>query len=123
MSEKPIKPKSTCNKLKNVFLWYDCNNTVGGWTPTFHSDNIISRLCWGCLLILGNILTYQSIVKSFERYFEYNIVTTVESQFQKNGLVLPAIAICNSNRVHCRNLYNVINDTKQVTKDESNGFF
>ena len=41
-----------------------------------------------------------------QKYLQYNIVITSEEKYHLNGITLPAVTICNSNRVHCRNLYN-----------------
>ena len=100
--------------VKEVVKWFDRNTTLGGWTPAFHSDNNLSRAMWTVLLILGLALTAYSICMAFLRFFQYNIVTSTDIVYMKSGIDLPAVTICNSNRVHCRNLYNVIRDNEMV---------
>ena len=103
-------------RTKEVLQWFDQNNTLGGWTPSFHSDNKISRIFWTILFLIGVALTLWSIRAAFERYFDYNTITSVElvSVDSNIGVPLPAFAICNSNRVHCKNLFNVIYKIEKV---------
>ena len=84
-------------RTKEVLQWFDQNNTLGGWTPSFHSDNKISRIFWTILFLIGVALTIWSIRAAFERYFEYNTITSVElvSVDSNIGIPLPAFAICN----------------------------
>ena len=107
--EKGKRQKS----LKEVFKWFDENTTLGGWAPAFHSDNKLSRAFWTILLLIGASLTLWSIWQAFHRYFKYNTVTAIEQDF-RDYITLPAVTICNSNRIHCRNLYNVIYRNEQV---------
>ena len=104
-------------RTKEVLQWFDQNNTLGGWTPSFHSDNKISRIFWTILFLKGVALTLWSIRAAFERYFEYHTITSIDlmSVDSNIGIPLPAFAICNSNRVHCKNLFNVINNIEKVS--------
>ena len=91
--------------MKAVLKWFDKNNTLGGWDPAFHSDNKVSRFCWLILFLSGSGLTIMAICQTVQQYFMFQTKIIIEQFYQENGLTLPAVTICNSNRVHCRNLY------------------
>ena len=46
-----------------------------------------------------------AIQQTVQQYFMFQTKIIIEQFYQENGLVLPAVTICNSNRVHCGNLY------------------
>ena len=91
--------------MKAVLKWFDKTNTLGGWDPAFHSDNKVSRFCWLILFLSGSGFTLMAIQQTVQQYFMFQTKIMIEQFYQENGLVLPAVTICNSNRVHCGNLY------------------
>ena len=91
--------------MKAVLKWFDKTNTLGGWEPAFHSDNRVSRFCWLILFLSGSGFTLMAIQQTVQQYFMFQTKIMIEQFYQENGLVLPAVTICNSNRVHCGNLY------------------
>ena len=98
-----------------VARWFDKTNTIGGWEPAFHSDNLISKFFWLSLFVAGCYFTILGVKTSIDQYFEYNTLTKLDFDYpQPSKLTLPAVALCHSNRVHCSNLYHVINDTLEV---------
>ena len=97
-----------------VIRWFDRTNTLGGWTPSFHSDNCLSKVFWFILFIMGTYLTLEGVNDSIVQYYERNTLTKIEnSYFTPARLNLPAVAICHSNRVHCGNLHKLIVNTSE----------
>ena len=121
MIKKEGAMRNLKGKLIEVLQWYDRSCNVAGWSRAFHSDNKLSKFIWTCLFMQGICLTILSVNKAIQRYYSYSTITTMENDFQQS-IALPAIVICNSNRVHCGNLYNVINSTVQVKQSKVDSF-
>ena len=76
-------------------------------------DNKKSRIFWFILFHIGLGLTIWSVWLTFVSYFEYKSLTKISYEYP-SSLEMPAISICNSNRVHCYNLYNTIINIPEV---------
>ena len=115
MLRKEQKPKDTVGKkYKNTWKWFFQNNSIGGLDHVTNADNIVSRVFWLILFLAGAGLTTYSTYNTIMNFFKYNTLTSVTME-NHPLLQFPAVTICNSNRIHCGNLYALITNTTAVS--------
>ena len=102
---------------KDVFAWYWNFTSLAGFTQCRDTDTLISKAFWFILAITGWALTSYSTLMTIKSFLEYETVTktnlTTGTVF-KTKLHFPSVTICNSNRVHCGHLYDLILKCEQV---------
>ena len=119
MEKKTLNKNSLSSRLWNVCKWFDTHTTLGGWEPAFHRENKLFRCLWFLIFLLCvygtvwglyNTITYQ--------FLAFNTIISVfyDYPFQ---LELPAVTICNSNRVHCTNLHKHILQVREYYSENT----
>ena len=109
--------KRYCNKtLGDVLIWGYEFTSVAGITQFRSTDCKISKCFWFVITIAAALATSFTVFKAFSSYYKYDTVTTVGIKSEITT-VFPSVTICNKNRVHCRNLYNLIRNCTQVMID------
>ena len=102
------------DRAKSVLLWFHRNNSIGGLACSCNADNQKSKAYWFVLFVIGSGLTTMGVWTTVAQYLEFNSLTRISYKFQSK-LTMPAVTVCNSNRVHCYNLYETIrNISSQV---------
>ena len=99
--------------VSGVFVWFSRFTSIPGFSQARESDNKCSRLAWAILFILGVCATILGVKTSIASYLEYRSVTTITNEF-KSTLMFPSVTICNLNKVHCGNLYEMIARCEKV---------
>ena len=99
--------------LCQVLKWFRRTNTIGGLSTTLNADNKKSGVFWFILFSTGLVLTSFNVWQTFNEYFEHKSLTKISTEYPSH-LGMPAVSICNSNRVHCYNLYDTINEIPKV---------
>ena len=99
--------------MKEVYEWFKDFSSLGGYTQYVASKNSASKCFWMVLTLFGLVITLYSIERTFVGFFDYNVTTSVG--ISDNGtLLFPTVTICNTNRVHCGQLLNTINNCQEV---------
>ena len=102
---------------KNVFAWFWNFTSLAGFTQCRDTDTVISKGFWFILAITGWVLTVFSTYSTIQSFLTYETVTKIVEETGtvfKTDLVFPSVTICNSNRVHCGHLYDLIYKCEQV---------
>ena len=109
-----VKGKTRCKyRALCVVKWFLRTNTMGGLTSSYHADNSKSSVYWFVLFLIGFVLTWMGISSTTIEYYKHNSLTKISYEYP-GELTLPAVAICNSNRIHCYNLYDYIKAIPEV---------
>ena len=109
--------KSYCNKsLGDVLRWGYQFTSVAGITQFRSTDCKTSKCFWFVITIAAALATSFTVFKAFCSYYKYDTVTTVSIKSEITT-EFPSVTICNQNRVHCRNLYNLIRNCTKVMID------
>ena len=99
--------------ISGVFSWFSKFTSIPGFSQARGSDNKYSRCVWAVLFVVGVILTIYGVKSSISNYLEYRSITTVTTEPQ-SILEFPSVTICNLNKVHCGNLYDMIARCEKV---------
>ena len=99
--------------VSGVFVWFSRFTSIPGFSQARESDNKCSRFAWAILFIMGVCATILGVKTSIASYLEYRSVTTITNEF-KSTLMFPSVTICNLNKVHCGNLYEMIGRCEKV---------
>ena len=117
MMSTGVKGKARCKyRALCVVKWFLRTNTMGGLTSSYHADNSKSSIYWFVLFMIGFVLTLMGISSTIIEYYNYNSLTKISYEYPRE-LTLPAVAICNSNRIHCYNLYDYIKAIPEVCRN------
>ena len=114
ISQRSIQGETEGEKSRNVLEWFVKFTSIGGFTQARDSDNKLSRLAWTLLFLTGLILTIWGIVVLVISYCEYKSITNIDLGHNSSGMMFPAVAVCNQNRIHCGHLYDKIIFCSQV---------
>ena len=110
---KMVSKNKPETKSSRVLLWFLRNNSIGGLSSSYTADNRKSRLFWVILFLSGCGLTLYGVHQTLTDYLQFNCLTKISYEYPKT-LRMPAVTVCNSNRIHCLNLYNLIRGIPQV---------
>ena len=103
--------------VKNVLSWYWNFMQLPGFTQCRDTDTLISKAFWCCLAITGWTLTAISTYTTIDSFLQRETITKTDfvtgTVFQTKR-VFPSVTICNSNRVHCGHLYDLILECEKV---------
>ena len=88
---------------------------VGGFVQARDDNAFIFKLMWFAVFLAGFVYTGFSIIALYQDYTDYNVITTVKNEYQ-DKLEFPSVVICNSNRVHCGNLHEMIEKCHRVSR-------
>ena len=113
-SKRVFQGVSAGDRSRKVLEWFVKFTSVGGFTQARDSDNKLSTLIWTILFLAGLTLTIWGIVGLVISFCEYNSITNIELGHKSSGMVFPAVAVCNQNRIHCGHLYDKIILCSQV---------
>ena len=110
------KNGSSCseNKIFGVLNWGYEFTSIAGITQVRASDCKISKAAWFLLATFGIAFTAHTVRKCVQTYMAHENETTIDIR-SKFEIDFPSVTICNNNRVHCRNLYNLILNCTKVT--------
>ena len=99
--------------MKEVYEWFKNFSSLGGYNQYVLSENFASKFFWMVLTLIGLGITFYSIERTFHGFFDYNVITSVGIS-DNATLLFPTVTICNSNRVHCGQLHDKINNCIKV---------
>ena len=102
--------QSLWQRLVSVVRWFYHNNSIGALSTACQTQPTLSRLFWLLLFLMGAGLTFYGISETTKNYNNNRYTTSTAYQY-KSKMMLPAMTICNNNRIHCTNLYQVIINT------------
>ena len=105
--EKDFKKRPLYSKIVNILDWGYHFTSLSGVTQVRDTDCKISKASWFLFAILGLGLTCYLVTNCFQSLLAYETETTIDI---RNPLEVefPSVTICNQNRVHCGNLYQLI---------------
>ena len=110
--KKEFENRPFKSRIAKVLDWWFHFTSLSGVTQTRDTDCKLSKASWFVFAILGFGLTCYLVTNCVEGYYAYLTETTIEISSPLE-VEFPAITICNENRVHCGNLYNlIVNCTK-----------
>ena len=110
--KKEFENRPFKSRIIKVLDWWYHFTSLSGVTQTRDTDCKLSKASWFVFAILGFGLTCYLVTKCVEGYYAYLTETTIEISSPLE-VEFPAVTICNENRVHCGNLYNlIVNCTK-----------
>ena len=101
------------HKIIHVFKRFYEFTSIGGITQIRDSHSKSSKCTWLILTIFAMLLTIVLVNRSIETYLNYETVTKIRMRSDLK-LDFPSVTICNQNRIHCRNLYNLIQSCTAV---------
>ena len=100
-------------KIIDVIKWsYEFCSTAG-ITQAKATDCKISKAAWIIIFLVGTGITYWSMIKCLQGYLSHGHVTSMDIKSEAR-VDFPSVTICNQNRVHCLNLYNLIRNCTEV---------
>ena len=80
---------------EHLINWATSSSNVG-ITNIFRNRNVIIKLIWLCFTLLSTVYCIYSIVQSIQKYYQYDVVSQIESVYQ-NPIDFPMITICHGN--------------------------
>jgi hypothetical protein len=111
------KKENSCNKnrITGVLKWGYEFTSISGITQFRATDCKISKWAWFLLATFGILFTAYSVKQCVQTFLDHNTKTAIDirSEFE---IDFPSVTICNQNRVHCRNLYDLIRNCTKVKK-------
>ena len=107
---KPRPLKSVCE----IITQYAGFTTIGAVSHAKNATCHYTKAYWIIILLVGYTMTYYATILTFLDYFEYNTMTSVSVVSEEEKFEFPAVTICNSNRIHCRNLLHAIQVCEKV---------
>jgi hypothetical protein len=105
--KKPGKKLGTV--AKEVHQWYLGFTSIGGLSQFSSNDLTISKIFWFILFVIGAVLTVIGFVTVVIDILAYQVTISVTLE-QRASLPFPGVTLCNQNRVHCGNLYDMVQD-------------
>ena len=114
---RQIEEKYRKKTSKYVFSWFWNFTSLAGFTQCRDTDTLISKGFWFILALTGWSLTSYTTYSTILSFLAYDIVTktTFETgQVFQSNVTFPSVTICNSNRVHCGHLYDLIYKCEKV---------
>ena len=109
------KTASFCfkNKIAGVLKWGYEFTSIAGITQFRTTNCKVSKCAWFLLATFGILFTAYTVIQCVQGYLAYKTETTINirSEFKMD---FPSVTICNQNRVHCRHLYNLIQNCTKV---------
>ena len=102
------------SKISKILDWWYHFTSLSGVTQVRDTDSKLSKASWLLFAILGFGLTWYLVTKCIEGYFDYLTETTIDIS-KPLEVEFPAVTICNENRVHCGNLYDLIVNCTKVS--------
>ena len=104
------------SKICKILDWWYHFTSLSSVTQVRDTDYKVSKASWFIFAILGFGLTCYLVTKCFEGYYAYQTETTIDIS-NPLEVEFPAVTICNENRVHCGNLYDlIVNCTKVIIR-------
>ena len=115
--DNEFENRSLKSKITRILdSWYHFTSLTG-ITQIRDTDSKLSRASWFIFAIAGFGLSCYLVTKCIEGFYAYQTETTIDISSPLE-VEFPAVTICNENRVHCGNLYNlIVNCTKVITSD------
>ena len=113
------KRSSVClgQRIINVWKWFYEFNSFAGISQIRTTDTKISKFVWLILFVLALGLTSFLVFQSLDTYLKYDTVTTINVRSEPR-IDFPSVTICNQNRIHCRHLYNLIQNCTKVRRKD-----
>ena len=114
---KQTEEKYRKKTSKYVFSWFWNFTSLAGFTQCRDTDTVVSKGFWFILALTGWALTSYTTYSTILSFLAYDIVTktTFETgQVFQSNVTFPSVTICNSNRVHCGHLYDLIYKCEKV---------
>ena len=114
---KPTEEKYRKKTSKYVFSWFWNFTSLAGFTQCRDTDTVVSKGFWFILALTGWALTSYTTYSTILSFLAYDIVTKTTfktGQVFQSNVTFPSVTICNSNRVHCGHLYDLINKCEKV---------
>ena len=119
MTDPKENHKSQKKAVLDTCKWFLNFTTSEGITQVRESDNGFSKWAWSLLSAIMFALTIYAVVSSVHGYFQYANTTKIRfigRAGQQTNVKFPSVTICNSNRVHCGHLYEMIRNCTEVSK-------
>ena len=114
MLSHEVKSNSFRQEIISISKWFYNFTSIAGITQMRTTDTKSSRCIWLLLAIVAVGFTSFLVQQTVENYFSYNTVTTINIR-SESKLEFPSVTICNQNRIHCRHLYNLIQNCTAVS--------
>ena len=113
--ENDFKKRPLYSKIAKILDWGYHFTSLSGVTQVRDTDCKVSKASWFLFAILGVGLTCYLVTNCFQSFLAYETDTTNDI---RNPLEVefPSVTICNQNRVHCGNLYQLIVNCTKVRK-------
>ena len=112
-----LNGKQTNEKMREAFIWFWNFTSFAGLAQCRDSDNKISKVYWIILALTGYALTMYTFTMTIQSFFYHPTDTKILFEtgvgFQTR-LNFPSVTVCNSNRIHCGHLYDLIQDCAKV---------
>ena len=114
MLSNEVKSSFFRHEIISISKWFYNFTSIAGITQMRTTDTKSSRCIWLLLAIVAVGFTSFLVQQTVENYFSYNTVTTINIR-SESKLEFPSVTICNQNRIHCRHLYNLIQNCTAVS--------
>ena len=103
--------------MRQAFAWFWNFTSFAGLTQCREADNKVSKTAWFILALLGYGLTWYTASNTIKTFFQAKtdtkILFTTGTGF-KTKINFPSVTVCNSNRIHCGHLYDLILNCTKV---------
>lgn len=100
-------------RLQHVGRWYYNFTQVGGLSQARSEDSKIFKFIWLLGYGVGIGVTFWLLHGLLVDFLEFNVQTKMDMK-QAIHFTMPSITLCNSNRVHCGNLHQLIQKCEKV---------
>ena len=90
-----------------AFQWFLDFTTISGIGQVVASKEKTWRFFWSILTFGCFIMTFYQVVNVVNGYLEFDVATKLSINGE-DTMELPSVSICNNNRIHCGNLFNMI---------------
>lgn len=112
-------PQTKLNEFKRILKESIENSTSHGLPAILRSENLILRILWTICFILSLIYCIFTLIRSFEEYSNYEVVTQI-SNHRISSMEFPTVTFCNKNPYNIKNdKYKKIVDSIQEIDDLS----
>ena len=101
-------------RVTNALKWGYNFTSISGVTQVRDTNRQISKVAWMLLAFFGFGLTFWTVNKTVQNYFDFESVTTINVR-NKDVIDFPSVTVCSQNRVHCKHLYNLIKTCTKVS--------
>ena len=112
--------------MREVFIWFWNFTSFPGLAQCRDSDNIISKVYWIILTLSGYALTMYTFSMTIQSFFNYNTNTRIlfgTGVAFRDRLNFPSVTVCNTNRIHCGHLYDLIQECTKVIQNQKYNFY